>query len=65
MQGYIKNATMNSTGEQTEKVFGGQGALAVVLKDSRQLFLIVLMRDIQEYAVRAGFLKGVSRVQRN
>lgn len=56
---------MNSTGEQTEKGFGGQGALAVVLKDSRQLFLIVLMRDIQEYAVRAGFLKGVSRVQRN
>jgi hypothetical protein len=56
---------MNSAGDQTEKGFLGQGALAMVLKDSRQFFLILRMGNTQEYALKTSSLKGVSRMQRN
>lgn len=39
-----KNATMNSTGEQTKKGFLGQAALAVALKDSGSVSYLVDVR---------------------
>lgn len=59
-----KKCHHNSTGEQTEKGFLGQ-CISSGPEGFKAVFLILLMRDIQEYAVRASFLKGVIRMWRN